>query len=161
MSEFERLTKKFGNKTVLPMLPMSEIQCFQDLDDFHKVRREIETKIIRLSEYEDSGVSPSDVSELAQAKADGRLIVLPCKVGESYYGICQEMHHAKRKWKAQRWVETGEILNFHITAELSTTEAEVKQHQRDIDEHSKYWFTGENAKADANAALKRIESKKP
>jgi len=69
MSEFERLTRKFGDKTVLTMLPMPEIQCEQDLVDFHKVRRDIETKIIRLSEYEDSGLSPSEVAELAQAKA--------------------------------------------------------------------------------------------
>jgi len=156
VNKFERLTKKFGDKTVLPMLPMPLIQSFQNLDDFHIVRRELETEIIRLSEYEDSGLSPSEVAEFVQAKAEGRLIVLPCKVGESYYGVCQEMHNVKSKWKMQRWVETGKILNLHVTAELSTTEAEVKQHQRDIDEHSSYWFTGENAKAEAEAALKKL-----
>jgi len=69
MSDSKRLTRKFGDKTVLPMLPMPETQCEKDLVNFHKVRREIETKIIRLSEYEDSGLSPSEVAELAQAKA--------------------------------------------------------------------------------------------
>lgn len=97
--------------------------------------------------------------KLVIAHKEGRLIVLPCKIGESYYGICQEIHHIKGKWKAKQWVETGEILNFHITAELSTTEVEVKQHQRDIDEHSEYWFTGEDAKDRAEKALKVIEDK--
>ena len=113
----------------------------------------------RLARYEETGLSLSEVAELAQAKAEGRLIVLPCKVGESYYGICQEIQHSKGKWKTERWVEAGEILKFHITAELSTTEAEVKRHQRDIDEHSDFWFTGENAKAEAEAVLKQLNSK--
>ena len=64
----------------------------------------------------------------------------------------------KGKWKTERWIETGKILNFHITAELSTTEAEVKRHRRDIEEHSEYWFTGEGAKEKAEAELKWIES---
>jgi len=36
----------------------------------------------RLAAYEDSGLSPDEVQELAKAKADGRLVVLPVKVGE-------------------------------------------------------------------------------
>ena len=35
----------------------------------------------QLAEYEDSGLSPEEVQELAQAKAEGRMVVLPCKVG--------------------------------------------------------------------------------
>ena len=38
--------------------------------------------IDRLAAYEDSGLSPEEVQELAKAKADGRLVVLPCKVWE-------------------------------------------------------------------------------
>jgi len=96
--------------------------------------------------------------KLAIADKERILVVLPCKVGEAYYGICQEVRHIKGKWKTERWIETGKILNFHITAELSTTEAEVKRHQRDIEEHSEYWFTGAGAKERAEAELKRIES---
>lgn len=36
----------------------------------------------KLSEYEDSGLTPSQVSELVKAKAEGRLVVLPCKLGD-------------------------------------------------------------------------------
>ena len=41
--------------------------------------------INRLAEYEDSELSPDEVQELAKAKADGRLVVLPCKVGDTVY----------------------------------------------------------------------------
>ena len=41
----------------------------------------------RLAEYEDSGLSPDEVQELAKAKADGRLVVLPCKVGDAVWKI--------------------------------------------------------------------------
>lgn len=39
----------------------------------------------RLAAYEDTGLSPAEVAELAQAKADGRVVVLPCKVGDTVY----------------------------------------------------------------------------
>jgi hypothetical protein len=41
----------------------------------------------RLYEYENSNLSPEEVQSLAQAKADGRLVVLPCKVGDTVYAI--------------------------------------------------------------------------
>ena len=39
----------------------------------------------RLAAYEDTGLSPNEVQELAKAKAEGRLVVLPCKVGDAVY----------------------------------------------------------------------------
>ncbi len=36
----------------------------------------------RLAAYEDTGLTPEEVAELAQAQKDGRLVVLPCKVGD-------------------------------------------------------------------------------
>jgi len=39
----------------------------------------------RLAAYEDSGLTPEQVHELTKAKADGRLVVLPCKVGDSIW----------------------------------------------------------------------------
>ena len=38
-----------------------------------------------LQEYTDTGLTPAEVAELAQAKKDGRLIVLPCKIGDTVY----------------------------------------------------------------------------
>ena len=39
----------------------------------------------RLAAYEDSGLSPDEVQELAKAKADGRLKILPAKPGDIIY----------------------------------------------------------------------------
>lgn len=41
----------------------------------------------RLAAYEDSGLSPEEVQEFAKAKAEGRLVVLPCKVGSDLWSI--------------------------------------------------------------------------
>src|SRR5665648_695736 len=50
--------------------------------------------------------------KLVIAYREGRLIVLPCKVGESYYGICQEVHHIKGKWKLNDGLKQAKYLNF-------------------------------------------------
>jgi len=47
----------------------------------------IEKAVDRLAAYEDSNLTPAEVAELAQAKADGRLVVLPCKRGDMVYFI--------------------------------------------------------------------------
>lgn len=39
----------------------------------------------RLAAYEDTGLDPERVAELAQAEKDGRLVVLPCKVGDTVW----------------------------------------------------------------------------
>lgn len=43
----------------------------------------------RLKQYEESGLSPSEVSDFVKAKEVGRLVVLPCKVGDSVWYIEQ------------------------------------------------------------------------
>lgn len=73
------------------MLPAWEIKMLeaelekrkQELFEMREVKDN--EAITRLAEYEDSGLSPDEVQELAKAKADGRLVVLPCKVGDSIY----------------------------------------------------------------------------
>lgn len=45
-------------------------------------RRQI---ITRLAAYEDTELEPERVAELAKAEKDGRLVVLPCKVGDPVY----------------------------------------------------------------------------
>ncbi|MDD5353259.1 MAG: hypothetical protein PHS93_08885 [Candidatus Omnitrophica bacterium] len=42
---------------------------------------------LKSSDYEVSGLSPEEVQEIAQAKAEGRLVVLPCKVGDTVYAL--------------------------------------------------------------------------
>jgi hypothetical protein len=51
-------------------------------------------KILRLAErvkaYEDTGLTPEEVVELAESKQDGRVVMLPCKVGDDLYWIDDE-----------------------------------------------------------------------
>ena len=41
----------------------------------------------RLAAYEDTGLTPNEVRELAEAKAEGRLVVMPCKPGDTIYRL--------------------------------------------------------------------------
>jgi hypothetical protein len=41
----------------------------------------------RLTFYDNDGLSPAEVQEFAKAKAEGRLVVLPCKVGDVIYRV--------------------------------------------------------------------------
>jgi hypothetical protein len=84
----DRLTKKWGDKTFLPDIPLPDphmMKSQSDLDVWHKNRREIEDQIIRLSQYEDSGLSPEEICELAKAKAEGRIVMLPVPIGGAIY----------------------------------------------------------------------------
>lgn len=82
MSEFERLTNRNEEGEALiaedveefqPCLPCGEEHC--EICSFAKV-------IDRLAEYEDSGLSPSEVVDLARDKTEGRLAILPSKSDE-------------------------------------------------------------------------------
>lgn len=82
MSELNRLTKK-------------ALGCFQfDLKDHEPVIGEFGTyeaffdysmAVKRLGEYEDAGLTPEEISELAEAKLQGNLILLPCNIGDKVY----------------------------------------------------------------------------
>ena len=41
----------------------------------------------RLAEYENTELSPERVAELAEADREGRLVVLPCAVGKTFYQL--------------------------------------------------------------------------
>ena len=45
----------------------------------------------RLAAYEDSGLSPEEVQKMAMAKADGRLVVLPCKIGDEVWFLEKQL----------------------------------------------------------------------
>lgn len=70
---FERLTYKAKN----------------GLFALHKggLPQNVQEAFARLAAYEDSGLSPEQVQELAKAKAEGRLVVLPVKVGDTVHVI--------------------------------------------------------------------------
>lgn len=63
----------------------------------------------KLAAYEDTGLSPTEVAELAQAKADGRVVVLPCKIGEKVYRYCNDAINEGTITNILLNVKTGEI----------------------------------------------------
>jgi hypothetical protein len=71
---FERLTRWENNdKDVADLI--------EEKSDFDGLTEAIN----RFAEYEDSELSPEEVQELAKAKADGRLKILPAKPGDIIY----------------------------------------------------------------------------
>jgi hypothetical protein len=42
----------------------------------------------RLADYEDTNLTPAECAEYAQAKRDGRLVVLPVSIGDTVYRVC-------------------------------------------------------------------------
>jgi hypothetical protein len=55
-------------------------------------RRSMSDCLERLAAYEDSGLSPEQVQEIAKAKAEGRLVALPCKVGDKVWLILETLN---------------------------------------------------------------------
>lgn len=88
----ERLTGKFGDKVVLPIIPM-EIKNQSDLEGFHKVRKKYEENTIKLAEYEDIGLSPEEVKQFKDAEEQGLLLRLPCGIGADVYFIPSETNY--------------------------------------------------------------------
>jgi hypothetical protein len=65
--------------------------------------------VTRLAEYEDSELSPEEVQELAKAKADGRLVVLP----ETGIGDLSDGYHTFNELYHHRAVLFSVICNAH------------------------------------------------
>lgn len=77
----ERLTKK----VFICGVPYFIDTVGNDIEAENMTTYQIGMALNRLAAYEDSGLSPEEVQEFAKAKADGRLVVLPCKVGDTVY----------------------------------------------------------------------------
>ena len=59
--------------------------CTQDCCDGENCISWFDKQFSRLAAYEDSGLTPEQVQELAKAKADGRLKILPAKPCDIIY----------------------------------------------------------------------------
>ena len=69
----ERLTRKIAGSVALSLIPM-DIKNKEDLEIYHKVRKQYEENTIKLAEYED-------------LEEQGLLLRLPCKVGDIIYRV--------------------------------------------------------------------------
>lgn len=79
----ERLTKRLSNGNASWNYP---IICFGEDDSKNKVFKSVHRQKAceKLAAYEETGLEPE---ELAQAKKEGRLVVLPCDVGDKLYDV--------------------------------------------------------------------------
>jgi hypothetical protein len=80
--EYKRLTNRTPDGIAYTEIPLNES---------HIMENQCFTGFVadRLVAYEDSGLSPEEVQEIARAKAEGRLVVLPCKVGDTVFLILE------------------------------------------------------------------------
>jgi hypothetical protein len=95
---FERLTRWENNdKDVADLI--------EEKSDFDGLTEAIN----RLAEYEDSGLSPEQLQELAKAKAEGRLVVLP----ETGIGDLSDGYHTFNELYHHRAILFSVICNEH------------------------------------------------
>ncbi len=66
----------------------------------------------KLAAYEDTGLSPAEVAELAQAKADGRVVVLPVSVGDTVYVDKGVTVKSAEGWRTKRILFVGKVVSF-------------------------------------------------
>lgn len=99
---FKRLTMRRDNEVFVN----SEATGWTHNSNWSKPAQEA---IDRLAAYEDSGLSPEQVQELAQAKAEGKLVVLPCKIDEKVYRYCNDAINEGTIINILLNVKTGEI----------------------------------------------------
>jgi hypothetical protein len=80
----KRLTERdeYGNADIIGV-DSAELQLNLEFDELNRVTDALN----RLAAYEDSGLTPEQVHELAKAEAEGRLVVLPCKPGDVVYAV--------------------------------------------------------------------------
>ena len=53
--------------------------------------------IRKLAAYEDTGLTPEEVAELARAKAEERIIIMPFRIGEIVYEVIPNNYHTKSR----------------------------------------------------------------
>lgn len=56
--------------------------------------------------------SDDELAELAQAKADGRVVVLPCKVGDTVYVDKGVTVKSAEGWRTKRILFVGKVVSF-------------------------------------------------
>lgn len=95
----------------------------------------------RLAAYEDTGLTPAEVAELAKAKADGRLVVLPCKPNERWIG------------------EQGEIVVIKIVTDWTGTYVHYRyKGKREVCCCNPTYFAIHFTRDEAEAALRKEQS---
>lgn len=67
----------------------------------------------KLADYEDTGLTPAEALELAQAQAYGRLVVLPCKVGDTVFSLWGRVD-SKKQYIRSATVTVSNLIYYLI-----------------------------------------------
>lgn len=97
----ERLTYKLGGQYGLENKASAKAGLFTDYDGFYAYL----VAVNKLGEYEDTGITPERCAELAKAEQEGRLVELPCKVGDKIFSHCWSIKNERYE------ICAGEIKN--------------------------------------------------
>lgn len=97
----ERLTKHHAGKKMGAYMVCCET-CTEDVDDCNDCWKSYEA-VNRLAAYE-ATMPIERAQELAQAEKDGRLVVLPCKVGDVVYEA-----------NKRGFISTYKVISIHIS----------------------------------------------
>ena len=106
---------------------MDRLTFYDDMEGFWRLKYDNDSgqqlSIDRLAAYEDTGVEPREIEmmqsptehlmELLKAEHEGRLVVLPCKVGDTVWRIVGPKSHRivqPRKFLAVTVYHTGDMV---------------------------------------------------
>ena len=134
----ERLTIKLAGSVALPLIPM-DIKNKEDLEIYHKVRKQYEENTIKLAEYED-------------LEEQGRLIKLPCKVGDTVWKVEEILEHTYIERLVIDRIEVNDSYIYYFADEKITGESVILD---DYDFSRAVFLT----QAEAEQKLKEMENK--
>jgi hypothetical protein len=81
------------SRTLIPALcdaleqAQATLEQTWEWDMYKAAQKEIERLRKELAAYEDTGKTPEQIAEWTKAQQEGRLVVLPCKVGDKIYTL--------------------------------------------------------------------------
>lgn len=84
----------------------------------------------RLAAYEDTGLEPE---ELAQAKKEGRLVVLPCEIGSPVYSHARKLDGADYVRETEFWWSDIPQMSKTVFLTREAAEAALKEMEADHD----------------------------
>lgn len=155
------------------------------VNELHTERLDYESEYVpiidalnRLTEYEETGLEPENIvflknvvadafsdkpeftehiRALLRAEKDGRLVVLPCKVGDSYFAVrkfCDE--HGELEEPVEHWDSDCCGCNLPCNAELEVTEWKFKSIRHIIAERENIGVSIFLTREEAEKALEEV-----
>ena len=164
MSKYERLTARRPKSGLAYLVNVKQDEQIVE-SPYPDTLRCIMESFERLAQYEDIG-SPEEFAELARAKAEGRLVILPCRVGDTVhldFEHCLQFRFCG--WTAR---QREEFKNSIMQDTISNINASIFQNSVSYIVHTEKWNLSFNVsnigktvfltREEAEAALKEEQA---